>query len=82
MYHSVDGASTWEQVVDPKLPDRYPRVPVVLFADGSGWILTDRGQIFRADHPRSSWSLVNELHTPIHAASAGGSPSSVNYGYA
>jgi photosystem II stability/assembly factor-like uncharacterized protein len=82
VYHSVDGGHTWEQVVDPTLPDRYARVPVVLFAEGSASILTDRGQIFRADHPSGSWSLVSELHIPIHAASAGGSPSSVNYGYA
>jgi photosystem II stability/assembly factor-like uncharacterized protein len=82
VYHSLDGGHTWEQVVDQSLPDRYARVPVVLFAAGSAWILTDGGQIFRADDPRGDWSLVSELHTPIHAASAGGSPSSVNYGFA
>src|SRR4029450_10187764 len=48
---SLAGGHTWEQIVAPTLPDRYARVPVVLFAEGSAWILTDRGQIFRADHP-------------------------------
>jgi hypothetical protein len=81
VYHSLDGGHTWRAVVDPALPNRYTRVPVLLFAEGSAWLATDQGQIFRADDPRGTWALVDDLRTPIHAASAGGSPSSVNYGY-
>ena len=36
------------QIVDSTLPIATRVVPVVLFVDGSSWILTDRGQIFRA----------------------------------
>jgi photosystem II stability/assembly factor-like uncharacterized protein len=82
VYHSLDGGHSWIRVQDAALPDRYARVPVVLFADGSAWIMTDRGQVFRADDSRGRWWLVAELATPIHAASAGASPSSVNYGFA
>jgi photosystem II stability/assembly factor-like uncharacterized protein len=82
VYHSLDGGRSWAQVVDPGLPDRYARVPVVLFADGGAWIMTDGGQVFRADSPRGSWSLVHQLPAAIHSASAGGSPCSVDSGYA
>ena len=57
-------------------------MPVLLFAEGSAWIMTDTGQVYRSAEPRGNWSLVAEFGTPIHAASAGGSPSSVKYGFA
>ena len=88
VYHSVDGARSWEQVVDPVLPEMYERVPVVFFAQGSAWIATEQGQVFRADIPHAdggslgSWSLVHELPTSIKVASAGGSPSSISSGFA
>jgi photosystem II stability/assembly factor-like uncharacterized protein len=82
VFRSVDGGHSWTQVSDSTLPDRYARVPVVLYADGSAWLLTDTGQAYRADDAGSQWSLVSEVHTTINAASAGGAPSSVNYGYA
>jgi photosystem II stability/assembly factor-like uncharacterized protein len=81
VYHSLDGGHGWRQVTDPALPERYDRVPVVLFAKGSAWIATDKGQVFRADDARGSWSLVCEIPAPVHAASAGGSPSSISSGY-
>lgn len=93
VYHSRDGGRTWNQVIDPVLPEQYERVPVVLFAQGSAWIATEKGQIFRAnaaptngdpgpDSAPGSWSLVQELSTPIKAASAGQSPSSISSGFA
>jgi len=82
VFHSLDGGHSWTQIVHPTLPNRYARVPVLLFAEGSAWIMTDTGQVYRTDDPRAGWSLLAELGTPIHAASAGGSPSSVNYGFA
>ncbi len=81
VFHSLDGGHSWTQIKHPVLPEQYPRVPVLLFAEGSAWIMTDNGQVFRADDPRGNWSLLTELGTAIHAASAGGSPSSVNYGF-
>jgi len=82
VFHSLDGGHNWTQIVHPTLPNQYARVPVLLFAEGSAWIMTDTGHVYRTDDPRSGWSLVAEFGTPIHAASAGGSPSSVNYGFA
>ena len=79
--HSLDGGYSWTEVRDPGLPERYAVVPVVLFAEGGAWIMTDRGQVFRADDPRGEWSLVHRLPAAIHAASAGGSPCSVSSGY-
>ena len=81
VYHSLDGGHGWERIEDSTLPGGYDRVPVVLFAEGGAWIATDGGQVFRADEPRSQWSLVSTLPTAIHAASAGGSPSSVSSGH-
>lgn len=81
VYHTQDGGHTWQRVRDAALPERYERVPVVLLAESSAWILTDIGQVFRADDARESWSLVQDLRTPIHAASAGGSPSSISSGF-
>ena len=81
VYHSLDGGHSWKQVTHPALPGRYDRVPVVLFAEGSAWIATEEGQVFRADDARSYWSLIGQLPTTIHAASAGGSPSSISSGY-
>ena len=81
VYHSLDGGHSWRQITDSTLPERYDRVPVVLFTEGGAWIATHEGQVFRAEDTRGSWSLVYQLTTPIHAASAGGSPSSVSSGY-
>lgn len=81
VYHSLDGGHSWEQIADSILPDRYDRVPIVLFTEGSAWIATDKGRVFRADDARGRWSLVYTVPTMIHAASAGGSPSSVSSGY-
>ncbi len=81
VYHSLDGGYSWNQIKESPLPKRYDRVPVVLFAEGSAWIATDEGQVYRADDASSSWSLVDQLPTTIHAASAGGSPSSISSGY-
>ena len=81
VYHSLDGGQSWEQITDSTLPENYDRVPVVLFTEGSAWIATDEGQVFRADDARGSWSLAYELPIAIHAASAGGSPSSISSGY-
>jgi photosystem II stability/assembly factor-like uncharacterized protein len=77
--YSRDGGHTWAPVAHPAVPERYDRVPVVLFAEDSAWIMTDRGQIFRTDDVRGSWSLHDEIFAPIFAASAGGSPSLVTY---
>jgi len=81
VYHSLDGGYSWKQITDPSLPEDYDRVPIVLFTEGSAWIATDEGQVFRADDAGGSWSLIYELPTTIHAASAGGSPSSISSGY-
>ncbi|MDZ4278933.1 MAG: hypothetical protein U1B78_07325, partial [Dehalococcoidia bacterium] len=81
VYHTLDGGRSWTQVEDPALPGRYDMVPVVLFAEGGAWIATDKGQVFGADDPSGSWSLVADLPAAIHAASAGGSPSSISSGY-
>ena len=93
VYHSVDGGRSWEQVVAPVLPELYERVPVVFFAQGSAWIATEKGQVFRAEAAQingdadptaylGSWSLVHELPTPVKVAYAGGSPSSISSGFA
>ena len=64
VYHSVDGGSSWNQVLDPILPELYERVPVVFFAQGGAWIATEKGQVYRADAGQldgdaaGSWSLV------------------------
>ncbi|MFQ6029165.1 MAG: WD40/YVTN/BNR-like repeat-containing protein [Dehalococcoidia bacterium] len=81
IYHSIDSGRNWNKLVDPVLPQKYNRVPVVLFADSSVWIATDQGQIFRADDTKSSWSLVGEIPAAISAASGGGSPSSIDSGH-
>ena len=81
VYRSLDGGRSWERIADPTLPSRYDRVPVLLFTEGRVWIITDSGQVFRADDAGGSWSLVHELPTVVHAASAGGSPSSISSGH-
>jgi DNA-binding MarR family transcriptional regulator/photosystem II stability/assembly factor-like uncharacterized protein len=92
VYHSLDGGRSWNQVVDPVLPEQYARVPVVIFAHGNAWIATDEGQVFRAEAAQTNgvayrgpgiggWSLVQDLPTSIKAASAGQSPSSVSSGF-
>ena len=81
VYHSLDGGQGWSQIVDSTVPERYGRVPVVLFADDSAWIATDEGHVFRAEEAGGRWSLAYEMPTTIHAASAGGSPSSVSSGF-
>lgn len=81
VYHSLDGGQSWSQIVDSTLPERYGRVPVVLFADGSAWIATAEGRVFRAENARGRWSLAYEIPATIHAASAGDSPCSVSSGF-
>ena len=81
VYHSLDGGHSWKQITGSALPEHYERVPVVLFAEGSAWIATEQGQVFRAEDARCGWSQVHELPTAIDAASAGGSPSSISSGY-
>ena len=81
VYHSLDGEHGRRQITYSTLPDHYHRVPVVLFTGGNAWIATDNGQVFLADDARGTCPLVCELPTAIHAASAGGSPSSISSGY-
>lgn len=81
VHHSLDGGRSWLQLAQAPLPERYGRVPVVLFADGSAWIATEEGRVFRADDAREAWTLACEVSAPIDCASAGGSPSSVESGY-
>ena len=81
IYHSLDAGRSWEEVLDPALPKEHDIVPVVFFADDAAWVATHRGQIFRAEDVKGSWSLVCELPAAINAADAGGSPSSVDSGY-
>ena len=78
---SLNGGNDWSLVTHSTLPEAYDRVPVVLFANGCAWIATEKGQVFSADDTSGDWSLVCHLPTPIHAASAGGSPSSISAGY-
>ena len=81
VYHSLGGGHAWKQIAGSTLPERYDRVPVVLFAEGGAWIATDKGQVFRADDARGNWSPAYDLPTGIQAASAAGSPSSISSGY-
>ena len=81
VWHTLDGGHTWEQVLDPPLPSEYARVPVVLFADGSAWIASEDGRVYRADDASGSWYLECELPAVINAASGAGSPSSVSSGH-
>lgn len=81
VYHSLDGGRSWERLTVHPLPEYYEMVPVLLFAEGSAWIMTDRGQVFRTTDPRGEWALVHELPASIHAASASGSPCSVASGH-
>ena len=80
--YSTDGGQTWKLLGCSGLPERYDRVPVVLFAAGSAWVMTDKGGVFRAADPSGEWTLAHQLGAPINAASAGGSPSSVESGFA
>ncbi|MCH8940514.1 MAG: hypothetical protein IIC27_05285 [Chloroflexi bacterium] len=81
VYHSLNGGHSWERIQDPILPEHYDVVPVVLFTEDGAWIATDKGQIFHADDPRGGWTLTSEVPTPVHSASAGGSPSSISSGF-
>ena len=81
VYHSLDAGRRWEKVSDENLPTEYGRVPVLIFTEDSAWMATEKGQVFRANDPRGSWSLVCELPSSIHAASAGGSSSSIDSGH-
>ena len=81
VWHTLDGGHRWEQVLDAPLPERYARVPVVLFAEGSAWIATEGGEVYRARAVHTGWSLITQLPTVIHAAAAGGSPSSISSGH-
>ena len=81
VWHTLDGGHRWEQVLDGPLPERYARVPVVLFAEGSAWIATEGGEVYRAGAVQTGWSLVTQLPTVIYAAAAGGSPSSISSGH-
>jgi len=81
VWHTLDGGRRWEQVLDAPLPERYARVPVVLFAEGSAWIATEGGEVYRARAVQTGWSLITQLPTVIHAAAADGSPSSISSGH-
>ena len=84
VYHSRDGGATWTEVMDPALPDSYTRVPVVLFEDHHAWIMTEKGQVFRADDRADDPALVVARRAG-HSCSrriSWSSPSSVNYGFA
>ena len=77
----MDGGHRWEQVLGAPLPERYARVPVVLFAQGNAWIATEGGEVFMARAVQTGWSLVTHLPADIYAAAAGGSPSSISSGH-
>jgi photosystem II stability/assembly factor-like uncharacterized protein len=81
VYHSVDAGRSWKKVKDAALPERYDRVPVVLYADGAAWIATEKGAVYRSDDAESGWSLAGELPATINAATAEGSPCSVSSGH-
>ena len=75
--HTLDGGRTWSELTGRGLPDVYPRVQVVLFADGAAWLLTADGDVFRADDPKGDWALSCHLPVAIMSATANGSPSSI-----
>lgn len=81
IFHSVDAGRSWKEVRHALLPERYSRVPVLLFADAAVWIATEEGQIFRADDVEGDWSLVCRLPAEVNAAAGGGSPSSISAGH-
>jgi photosystem II stability/assembly factor-like uncharacterized protein len=81
LYHSRDAGRHWQVVRNETLPDAYSRTPVVLFTDDAAWVATQTGQIFRAEQVEGEWSMVCELPATIYAATAGGSPSSVDSGF-
>lgn len=83
VYHSLDAGRKWHHVQSDALPSQYHMAPVLLFAEDSAWLATHSGQVFRAGPlvADGKWSLVCELPSPVNAASAGGSPSSVDSGY-
>lgn len=77
VYHSLDAGRSWVELIDPALPQVSPRAAVPLFADGAAWLASDDGRLLRAEDARGPWDEVLALGTPINAAAAGGSPSSV-----
>ena len=81
LYHSRDAGQHWQGVSDATLPEKYDRVPVVLFADDAVWVATQTGQVFRAEDVAGPWTLVCELPVTIYAAAAEGSVSSVDSGF-
>ena len=81
VWHTLDGGDTWEQVLNGPLPRQYDRVPVVLFAEGRAWIAAEGGQVYGAAEVQGDWSLEYEIPATIHAAAAGGSPSSISSGH-
>ncbi len=81
VFHTLDGGRSWKEVADTVLPGQYHRVPVVIFADGSAWIATEEGKVYRADEARGKWSFACELPAAINAAVANGSPSSIDSGH-
>ena len=81
VYHSLNGGHSWNRLEDLGLPDRYERVPVVFFAEGSAWIATDEGEILRAENANSRWVSIFNIQTSINAASFEGSSSSVSSGF-
>jgi photosystem II stability/assembly factor-like uncharacterized protein len=81
LYHSRDAGQHWQGVSDATLPEKYDRVPVVLFADDAVWVATQTGQVFGAEDVAGPWTLVCELPVTIYAAAAEGSVSSVDSGF-
>ena len=83
VYHSLDAGRSWHRLSSDTLPSEYDRVPVMLFTEDAAWLATDKGQVFKADLPLrdGKWSLVCEIPAAINAASAGGSPSSIDSGF-
>ena len=81
VYHSLDAGVNWTRIDDPALPERYDRVPVVLFAESAAWLATDDGDVYRAESPSDTWSFVCRLSAPANAMVADGSPSSITSGF-
>ena len=77
VYHSLDAGESWTEVADPALPEQYDRVPVLLFAEGRAWLMTNDGQVLRSDSADGGWSLSCELPAAVRCAVGDGSPSSI-----
>ncbi len=77
MYHSLNAGENWAEVADPALPERYDRVPVLSYADGLAWLMTNEGRVLRSDDADGPWSLACELPAAVRCAVGDGSPSSI-----